>query len=96
MEIEWDSDKNLINRRKHGFDFCDAPAIFTDYYLEKLDTRNDYGEDRWIALGHVHGVIAVLVYTERNGKLRPISLRKATATEQLVYEKTRYERLEKN
>ena len=73
-----------------------APAIFTDYYLEKLDTRGDYGEDRWIALGRVHGVISVLVYTERGEKLRPISLRKATAAEQLAYEKARNERLGKN
>ncbi len=96
MELEWDDEKNQQNRRKHGFDFQDAPAIFADYYLEKLDIRADYGEDRWIALGFVHGAVAVLVYTERNGKLRPISLRKATAAEQLVYERERYERLEKN
>jgi uncharacterized DUF497 family protein len=96
MELEWDDEKNKQNRRKHGFDFHDAPAIFTDYYLEKLDIRADYEEDRWIALGFVHGVMAVLVYTERDGKLRPISLRKATPAEQLVYERTRYERLEKN
>ena len=96
MELEWDDDKNQQNRRKHGFDFNDVPAIFTDYYLEKLDTRDDYGEDRWIALGLVHGVISVLVYTERGERLRPISLRKATATEQLAYEKARNERLGKN
>jgi uncharacterized DUF497 family protein len=96
MKLEWDDEKNQQNKRKHGFDFHDAPEIFTDYYLEKLDTRGDYGEDRWIALGLVHGAIAVLVYAERGGKLRPISLRKATIREQLAYEQTRYERLEKN
>jgi uncharacterized DUF497 family protein len=96
MELEWDDGKNQQNRRKHGFDFSDAPEIFANYYLEKLDTRNDYGEDRWIALGLVHGGIAVLVYTERDGKLRPISLRKATTTEQSVYKRARYERLAKN
>ena len=96
MEFDWDNDKNQKNRRKHGFDFHDAQEIFADYYLEKLDKRYDYGEDRWIALGRVHGVICVLVYTERNAKLRPISLRKATATEQVAYEKACYERLEKN
>jgi len=96
MELEWDDDKNQKNKRKHGFDFHDAPEIFTDYYLEKLDTRGDYGEERWVALGLIRGVITVLAYTERDGKLRPISLRKATATEQLTYEKARYEQLEKN
>jgi uncharacterized DUF497 family protein len=96
MELEWDDSKNQKNRLKHGFDFHDAPEIFTDYCLERLDTRRDYGEDRWIAIGLVHGTIAVLVYTERDEKLRPISLRKATAMEQITYEKARNERLEKN
>jgi uncharacterized DUF497 family protein len=95
-EREWDDEKNQQNRRKHGFDFHDAPMIFIDYHLEKLDIRTDYGEDRWIVLGFVRGVIAVLVYTERDGKLRPISLRKATAAERRVYEEARYERLGKN
>jgi uncharacterized DUF497 family protein len=96
MELEWDDDKNSKNLMKHGFHFRDAPQIFSDYYLEKLDTRADYGEDRWIVLGVIQGVVAVLVYTERREKLRPISLRKATAKERAVYERTRYERLGKN
>jgi uncharacterized DUF497 family protein len=96
MELEWDDDKNQKNKYKHGFDFHDAPEIFAGYYLERLDTRGDYGEDRWIVLGLIHGTIAVLVYTERGKKLRPISLRKATPMEQITYEKARNERLEKN
>jgi uncharacterized DUF497 family protein len=96
MELEWDDDKNTKNLLKHGFHFLDVPQIFSDYYLEKLDAREDYGEDRWITLGIIHGVVVVLVYTERNGKLRPISLRKATAQERDVYEYARFERLGKN
>jgi uncharacterized DUF497 family protein len=94
MELEWDEDKCLKNILKHGFDFHAVPEIFSGYYLEKLDTRKDYGEDRWVTLGVIQGVVVVLVHTERNGKLRPISLRKATAGERAAYERTRYERLE--
>ena len=36
MELEWDEIKNHKNKLKHGFDFYDAPEIFTDYYLENL------------------------------------------------------------
>ena len=40
--------------------------LFTDYFMERLDTRQDYGEDRWVALGMIHGVTVVLVYTVRD------------------------------
>ena len=63
--------------------------FFADYFMERLDTRQDYGEDRWVALGMIHGVAVVLVFTERDDKLRPISLRKATAMERSIYEKAR-------
>ena len=89
MELEWDEAKREDNLAKHGLDFAIALELFADYFMERLDTRHDYGEDRWVALGMIHGVAVVLVYAERAGKLRPISLRKATIMERSIYEKTR-------
>ena len=89
MELEWDEAKRESNLTKHGLDFAVALELFADYFMERLDTRQGYGEDRWIALGMIRGVVAVLIYTERNNKLRPISLRKATALERITYEKAR-------
>ena len=89
MELEWDEAKRENNLAKHGLDFSVALELFADYFMERLDTRHEYGEDRWIALGMIHGETVVLVYTEREDKLRPISLRKATATERSIYEKAR-------
>ena len=87
--MEWNETKRESNLAKHGLDFAVALKLFTDYFMERLDTRQDYGEDRWVALGMIQGVTVVLVYTERNGKLRPISLRKATAQERSIYEHAR-------
>jgi uncharacterized DUF497 family protein len=57
--------------------------------LTRLDTREDYGEDRWIGLGVLDTRVVVVVFTERGEDIiRIISLRKATTYERLQYEKT--------
>ena len=89
MELEWDEAKREDNLAKHGLDFAIALELFADYFMERLDARHDYGEDPWVALGMIRGVAVVLVYTERDSKLRPISLRKATIMERSIYEKAR-------
>ena len=75
------------NLSKHGLDFADAPAVFQSPQLTWLDTREDYGEDRWCSLGMLQGRVVVLVYTERvSDMVRILSLRKATR-----YERTQYD-----
>ena len=41
-----------------------------------LDDR-DYGEERWVAIGTMGKIVALVVYTERNSGIRLISARKA-------------------
>ena len=89
MELEWDEVKRESNLAKHRLDLAVSLELFADYFMERLDIRQDYGEDRWIALGIIRGVIVVLTYTERENILRPISLRKATPMERSIYEKAR-------
>jgi uncharacterized protein len=88
MPLEWDEEKRTENLSKHGLDFADAPAVFQSPQLTWLDTREDYGEDRWRSLGMLQGRVVVLVYTERaSDMVRILSLRKATR-----YERTQYDR----
>ena len=89
MELERDEAKREGNLAKHGLDFSVSLELFADYFMERLDTRQEYGEDRWVALGMIQGMAVVLVYTERDDKLRPISLRKATFQERSIYEQAR-------
>ena len=89
MELEWDEEKREINLAKHGLDLAVSLELFADYFMERLDTRQDYGEDRWVALGMIRGQAVVLVYAERDDRLRPISLRKATVQERSIYEQAR-------
>jgi uncharacterized DUF497 family protein len=86
VSIEWDEAKRVVNLDKHGLDFADAGEVLEGPCLERLDTRKDYGEDRWLVLGSLRGRVVFLVYTEREERMRIISFRKATAEERKVYE----------
>lgn len=89
MRFEWDDAKNAANIRKHGIDFADVTDIFNHPMLAMLDDREDYGEARWIAIGWIHALIGVVVYTERQGDvIRIISARKATKHEVRRYEQS--------
>lgn len=83
--FQWDEEKNLINRRKHGIDFTDAVMIFEDENrLELLDEFHSDEEERWQVIGKIKEVLFV-IYTERGDITRIISARKATARERRMY-----------
>ena len=54
----------------------------------RLDTRQDYGEARFRAIGPIHGRSHMLVFTMRADVLRAISLRKASRREVRQYEQS--------
>jgi hypothetical protein len=60
-----------------GIDFAWAIEIFQGHVIEWIDLRKDYGEERWIAIGEVDGIILTLVYTWRGERCRIISAWKA-------------------
>jgi len=90
MNFEWDEAKNRVNIRKHGFDFADAEEMFRGILLIRPDTREDYGEERWIGIGMLaRGTLAFVVFSEPiEGLIRIISLRRAKYAERKEYEKT--------
>jgi uncharacterized DUF497 family protein len=82
MNFEWDEVKNRTNLQKHGLDFFDAWEIFESPVLVARDTREDYGEDRYLGVGFLRTRVVVFVFTERNGDtIRMISLRRAKRNE---------------
>ena len=86
MRFEWDEAKNQANIQKHGVSFETAKRIFDCLVLNRLDDRQDYGEDRYISIGMVDGIaVLVVVYTVREGRFRLISARPASRKERLVY-----------
>ena len=85
MKFEWDKQKRKANIRKHGFDFAEAARVFEGDTLTILDDREEYGEERFVTLGLLKGVVVVIVHTEEENLIRIISMRKATKNEEINY-----------
>lgn len=81
MQIAFDPEKNERNVRQRDlpferaaeFDFANANVF--------VDSRQDYGEDRYIAIGHLQGRLHVLCFTETAVGIRVISFPKANDRE---------------
>jgi uncharacterized DUF497 family protein len=86
MEFEWDDSKNTLNQLKHGVRFEDAKLIFNGPVVTTTDNRRDYGECREISIGALTTEIVITaIHTDRNGRKRIISARKANRKERGMY-----------
>lgn len=77
MEIEFDPAKDAANIEKHGISLQRATDLELLAYVE--DDR--FAEPRFRLYGLIDGVAHCVAGTERNGKVRVISLRRAHAKE---------------
>lgn len=83
--IQWDDEKNEINRKKHGFTLEHARFVFADpNRIELYDDLHSDEEDRYQVIGRVDEILFV-VYTELGDATRLISARYATARERRMY-----------
>lgn len=85
MDTEYDSVKNENNLAKHGITLEDAAAIWGNRVVN-IPAKNVDGEKRVKTLGKIEGVVYAIVWTERDGKRRLISARKATNKERNLYD----------
>jgi uncharacterized protein len=84
--FEWDDEKAAQNFADHGVSFETAKKVFEDpFATERLDDREDYGEDRYSIIGMVDGRILTVAYTLRNDSIRIISARGAEPNERRRY-----------
>jgi len=87
LEFEWDASKARLNYVKHGVRFDDAIAVFRDPVAKLFDDPDHSNtEERMILVGHAGGRLLVVAFTERHGRIRVISARRATARERQDYE----------
>jgi len=83
VRITYDPAKREETLRERGLDFKDAANVFAGNHLDVLDTRHDYGEDRYITFGFLRDRMVALVWTPRGKAARRIiSMRKANDKEQ--------------
>ena len=86
---EWNEEKSERNLEKHGLSFEDAEQVFCGPCVTFVDDRLDYEETRLITLGSLEGRVVVTAHTPRGENTRIISMRKANAREQEIYQKRR-------
>lgn len=86
MKFKWNEQKRRRNIRNHKIDFADLSSVFDSPMVVWLDTREDYGEERWIGIGVLRSSPVVIVYTEPDEEtIRLISARKANKHERKIY-----------
>ncbi|GHU46626.1 hypothetical protein FACS1894200_00570 [Spirochaetia bacterium] len=87
MQFEWDSDKNELNKSKHGISFEDARYVFADpLHREFYDEQHSIEEERWIIIGNIGCIVVVVVTYRENDTVRIISARAANGCERRLYE----------
>ena len=85
MEITFDPAKNERNIRERGLSFERAVDFDFETALRVEDTRRDYGERRFVAVGFLDERLHVLCFMTIDTGIRVISFRKANAREVRQY-----------
>ena len=88
MLFEYDPDKSLSNKTKHGIDFEAAQAIWGDLNIATL--RGHLADEvRWMAIGKIRDKVGAVVYVRRGDRIRLISAQRARRKEVQIYERGR-------
>jgi len=90
IKFEWDENKNIANKKKHGITFEEAKTVFYDENARLIadpDHSSDT-EDRFILLGlssSLRMLVVIHAYWKDDEIIRIISARKATKIESKYY-----------
>ena len=72
QEFEWDDAKRPFDDQETWNRFEDAKLIFDGVPVLHAPSSQK-GEERWIAVGSLEGLIISVIYTFRDGKIRLIT-----------------------
>jgi len=85
MGFEYDPEKSAENKRKHGVDFEEAQALWSDPVLLEIPARVS-DELRWVVIGKINEKHWSAVITQRSDNVRIISVRRSRDEEIEIYE----------
>lgn len=85
LTFEFDERKSNSNFEKHGIDFIDAQALWSDPDLLEIQARTD-DEARFLVVGLIDTKHWSAVITYREDRIRIISVRRSREEEVLLYE----------
>ncbi len=86
MKYEFDVNKSESNREKHGIDFVEAQALWSDPDLLEIPAKNVEDENRYLLIGKIGQKHWSAVITYRNDSVRIISVRRSRGKEVNYYE----------
>lgn len=85
FQFEFDEAKSDANAAKHGIDFFEAQALWTDADLLQVPARSE-AEARFLFIGTIEGKHWSAIAIYRGETIRIISVRRARAREVETYE----------
>ncbi len=85
MEFEFDKQKSLLNKNKHGISFDEALCLWRDTNLLEIPARTE-DEPRCLVIGRIGGKHYSAVITYRDNRIRIISVRRSRKEEVDLYE----------
>lgn len=85
MEFDYDINKSISNKEKHGIDFIEAQELWGD--PDRIVIPAKYlDEPRYILIGRIRDKYWTAVFTQRGTKIRIISVRRSRKNEKEIYE----------
>jgi uncharacterized protein len=87
MKFEFDLNKSVSNKIKHGIDFEEAKALWLDSRRIEIEART-IGESRKLIIAVLNDEIWSAIFTLRNDAIRIISVRKSRKNEKEIYYNT--------
>jgi uncharacterized DUF497 family protein len=85
LRFEWDETKRQANASKHGIDFADAAEMFADPKHHIYRSLRHPDEERYVCVGIMRNILAAMIFTLRDEKIRIISVRAARRAEREIY-----------
>jgi uncharacterized DUF497 family protein len=85
MPFEYDPDKSLLNREKHGIDFDEAQSLWDDENRLEIPAKT-VDEPRYLVIGQINGKFRSAMITYRGETVRIISVRRSRDEEMELYE----------
>ena len=85
MYFEYDQEKSLGNKLKHGIDFNESQTLWADPMRLEISAKN-IDESRRVIIGVINGKHWSAVVTYRNENVRLISVRRSRKEEVKLYE----------
>ncbi len=85
MRYEYDGNKSLSNKQKHGIDFEEAKLLWYDDRMIEIETSYE-DEIRFVNIGVIGTKFYTVITTYREDKIRIISARRSRKKEIEIYE----------